>query len=287
MIGYSRSVFLVLVLASVLCVHVSPAAAQTPSNASSSATQAAASDDDAALDPAEPDYFLVNLPTTLRLPVHGSNFHLTHRFNENLRNDPFKEQLKNLFGIDEGATIGLEFRFGIMRHLEAIAARTNNNRTIQFSAKYDAVHQTSAPLSASVIASVEGQDNFSEIFAPAFGVVLSRSVANAVALYAVPMWVHNSNSAPTGIAVQNTGYVGLGVRIRFLPTAYLVGEVTPRLGGYVVGDPEYAFSIEKRVGAHVFALTFANGQGTTFAQLARGGNPGALYFGFNLTRKFF
>jgi hypothetical protein len=276
---------LLLSLTAVISLHVTPAAAQAPSDASSAATQAGASDDAAALDPAEPDYFLVNLPTTLRLPVRGSNFHLTHRFNENLRNDPFKEQLKNLFGIDEGATIGLELRFGLLPRLQAIAARTNNARTIQFSAKYDAVHQTSAPVSASVIASVEGQENFSENFSPALGLVLSRSVANAVALYAVPVWV--GNSASGAVADQNTGYVGLGVRIRFLPTAYLVGEVTPRLGGYVVGDPEYAFSIEKRVGAHVFSLTFANGQGTTFAQLARGGNPSALYFGFNLTRKFF
>jgi hypothetical protein len=37
----------------------------------------------------------------------------------------------------------------------------------------------------------------------------------------------------------------------------------------------------------VFSLTFGNGQGTSYAQLARGGNPQSLYFGFNLTRKFF
>ena len=41
---------------------------------------AAAQDDDAALQPVEPDFTLVNLPTTLRLPLHKSNFHLTHRF---------------------------------------------------------------------------------------------------------------------------------------------------------------------------------------------------------------
>ena len=41
-------------------------------------------DDDAKLRPLEPDYTLVNLPTTLPLPRHAGNFHLTHRFNENL-----------------------------------------------------------------------------------------------------------------------------------------------------------------------------------------------------------
>jgi hypothetical protein len=49
----------------------------------------------------------------------------------------------------------------------------------------------------------------------------------------------------------------------------------------------YAFAIEKRVGAHVFSLTFSNGASTTFRQIAHGGIPGGLYLGFNLTRKFF
>jgi hypothetical protein len=116
--------------------------------------------------------------------------------------------------------------------------------------------------------------------------VLARSFSSRIAFYAVPVWV--GNTAPSGASGStSTGYVGLGTRIRFLETAYLVGEVTPRIGGYAVGDPEYAFSIEKRVGAHVFSLVWGNGQGTTFGQLARGGNPDALYFGFNLTRKFF
>ena len=37
----------------------------------------------------------------------------------------------------------------------------------------------------------------------------------------------------------------------------------------------------------MFQLTFANSQGTTFAQTARGGFPNALFLGFNLARKFF
>src|SRR5262249_38545515 len=91
------------------------------------------SDDDAAAqDLAEPDFVLVNLPTTLRLPAHGGNFHLSHRFNENLRQDSFSDQVSNLFGLDQGANIGLEFRFGVMRHLEAVVQRTNLSRAIQF-----------------------------------------------------------------------------------------------------------------------------------------------------------
>jgi hypothetical protein len=243
-------------------------------------------DDDARLRPMEPDYSLVNLPTTLPLPAHAGNFHLTHRFNENLRHDDFSEQLQNLFGLDQGANIGLEFRYGIMRRLEAIVQRTSISRTIQFSGKYDGWRQSaSMPLSISAVVSVEGDNNFRQHYAPAVGAVLSRTIAQHLAVYVMPMWVHDT--APATLDTQDSGIIGVGARVRIRPTTYVIGEVTPRVGGYVIRDPEYGFGIEKRVGAHVFALTFTNNPGTTFRQIALGGNPATLNLGFNLTRKFF
>jgi hypothetical protein len=243
-------------------------------------------DDDGALDPIEPDFALVNLPTTLRLPRNGGNFHLTHRFNENLRTDSFSTQAQNLFGLDNGANIGLEFRWGVMRHLQAIVQRTSISRDIQFSGKYDAVHQSaSRPVSVSGIVAVEGDNNFRGHYSPSLGFVVSRKVATTVALYATPFWVHNTTAE--GTPTQDTGFLGLGARVRVSPTVYLMGEVSPRLGGYVIRDPEYGFALEKRVGAHVFSLTFTNNPGTTFRQLSLGGNPDTLNLGFNLTRKFF
>src|SRR5262245_34789871 len=50
---------------------------------------AQATDDAAALDLAETDFSVVNLPTTLRLPAGKSDFHLTHRFGGNLRSGSF------------------------------------------------------------------------------------------------------------------------------------------------------------------------------------------------------
>jgi len=264
-------------------------ATSSSSSSSSSSTAAAAqssSDDDATLRPLEPDFTVVNLPTTLPLPRFGGNFHLTHRFNQNLRRAPFDEQLSNLFGLDQGATIQFEYRFGIMRHLQAIAARTNNGKTFQFSGKYDAFHQSaSTPAGLSAIVSIEGEDNFRRDYAPALGVVVSRTLGNVAAVYATPFWVHNTLSG-TGVS-RDTGFLGLGARVRVRPTVYVVGEVSPRVGGFVAGDPLYAFAIEKRVGAHVFSLTFANAAATTYAQIARGGIPESLFFGFNLARKFY
>ena len=266
-----------------------PAYAQAPSSASSAiaaAAQPSSDDDDGTLRPLEPDFTVVNLPTTLPLPRFKGNFHLTHRFNQNLADASFDEMLSNLFGMDQGATIQFEYRFGVMKHLQAIAARTNNGKTFQFSAKYDAFHESaSTPIGLSGIVSIEGQDNFQRDYIPALGLVVSRTLGNVVALYAAPFWAHNTLSGSG--TTRDTGFVGLGARLRIRPTVYVVGEVSPRVGGFTPGDAQYAFAIEKRVGAHVFSLAFANSAATTFGQIAGGGFPDALFFGFNLARKFY
>ena len=247
-------------------------------------------DDDAALQPAEPDYRVINLPTTLRLPNHKSNFELTHRFNGNLRNGDFGDQASSLFGIDQGATIGFEYRFAPIRHVEVAFYRENYDKTIQMYGKWDVLHQTkSNPISVSPLLSFEGGNNFRDRYAQSVGVSLSRQIDDKAAVYAVPMFVHNVTplaSQITGIE-DNTFYVGLGGRVRIRPTVYISAEVSPRLAGLASNTAEYGFAIEKRAGAHIFQLNFSNSELSTFAQTGAGGLPGSLFLGFNLTRQFF
>jgi hypothetical protein len=235
--------------------------------------------------PTEPDFALINLPTTLSLPRYKGNFRLTHRFQGNLRGQSFSQQASNLFGLDNGAAIGFEFRFALANHLQAAVYRTNIDKTVQFHGKYDAIAQTvSMPFSISALASVEGRDNFQESRAPAFGAVVSRKIGEVAALYAVPMWVHNTAGGSNG---SHTSLVGLGGRLRIRPRLYLVGEVSPRFEGYKSGQTEYGFALEGRAGGHVFQLNVSNAIGTTFAQTARGGFSDTLYLGFNIARKFY
>jgi hypothetical protein len=242
--------------------------------------------DDGELVRAEPDFRVLNLPSTLRLPVHGSNFELTHRFNGNLRRGSFSEQAGNLFGLDEGAAVGFEYRFGVVRHLQAAVYRTAIDKTFQFYGKYDAVRQSDGvPVSLSALVSVEGADNFQQRYAPALGLVVSRMAGDRLAAYATPVWVHNT-AAILNID-RSTFFVGIGGRVRVSSTVYLVGEVAPRAGGYSPDQAAYGFALEKRAGGHLFQLNFNNGQGTTFGQLARGGFSNSLFLGFNLARKFF
>ena len=250
----------------------------------------AQADDDAALQPAEPDYRLVNLPTTLRLPEDKSSVELTHRFNGNLRNGSLGDQASNLFGIDEGATIGFEYRFAPARHVEVAVYRENYDRTIQLYGKWDAVHQrTGLPVSISGLLSVEGGNNFRQRYAQSLGATISRQFDDRAALYVVPMWVHNVTplvSATTGVN-DSTFYAGLGGRLRVRPTVYVTAEVSPRLAGAAPNTAEYGVAIEKRAGAHVFQLNVSNSELSTFAQTGAGGLPQSLFMGFNLTRKFY
>ena len=236
--------------------------------------------------PAEPDFRVLNLPSTLRMPLHGSNFELTHRFNGNLRRDSFGADAGNLFGLDQGAAVGFEYRFGLTRHVQASAYRTGFDKALQFSAQYDVARQRGQfPISVSALASIEGADNFQERYSPALGLIVSRIFGRNLAVYATPLWVHNTAALLN--VDRDTLFAGLGGRVRLRATVYVVGEVAPRLAGYQPGTPAFGFGLEKRVGGHLFQINFNNGQGTTFAQLARGGSPKSLYLGFNLARKFF
>lgn len=253
---------------------------------------------------AEPDFALVNLPTTLRLPKHTLNFRLTHRFLGNLRQHSFGDNLDDLFGLDNGAIIGIEIRFAPVSHVQTIVYRNSLDKTLQFTAQIDAVRQGGRmPVSFSPIIAIEGTNNFRSGSSssdadehdhgtgagghrsPAAGAVLSRTFGSRLAVYAMPMWVGHTLHASTGN--RDTFFVGLGARLRFRSKAYLVGEISPRVNGYKPGQTEFAFGIERRAGGHMFLLTFTNSLSSTFAQVARGGFPDTIYMGFNLGRKFF
>lgn len=251
---------------------------------------AQAADDDAALQPAEPDYRVINLATTLRLPLYKSSFELTHRFNGNLRHGDLGDQASSLFGIDEGAVVGFEYRFAPIRRVQIVAYRTGFDRTIQFYAKWDVLHQGAGmPVSVSPMLSIEGSNNFRDRYAPSVGATISRQIDDVAAVYLVPMWSNNVSPLLNQLLgdKRNTFYLGIGGRLRIRPTVYLSAEVSPRLAGFAPNTAEYGFAIEKRAGAHVFQLNFTNSSLTTFAQTAAGGQVEDLQMGFNLTRKFF
>jgi hypothetical protein len=254
--------------------------------------------------PAETDLTLVNLPTTLSLKRHHGYFRLTHRFARDLRRGDFGGLASDLFSLDNGAVIGLEYRYAITGTLHAGVTRSLLSKTIQTFAKWDAVRQGDRrPISISILGSYEGVNNLRQHHQPGVSVTVSRTFGDAIALYATPAFVsgthavdiitgHEDHIHGTGLEEDenskyaSTWFTGIGARLRFAETGYVVGEYTPRLHGYDPNRGVWGLAIEKRTGGHSLQLNLTNSFATTLGQLARGGSPHDVYLGFNITRKF-
>ena len=267
--------------------------------------------DAAAPPPAPPEVELnvINLPTTKSLSRHGSSFRLTHRFARDMRRGDFGQLAEDLFALDNGAIIGLEYRFGITSDLQAGVHRSILSRTIQMFGRYDRWRQNEQmPVSISLIGSIEGLDNFTEHYQPAIAASISRAFGTALVLYTVPMYVghtaaadfvegHDEHSHDVGgepvvpVVDEHAGHddtfmLGLGGRLRLRPSVFVAGEVSPRLAGYDPLRATWGFALEKKTEGHTMQINFTNSWGTTFGQLARVGSAHDIYLGFNITRRF-
>ena len=265
-----------------------PAAGTTPATPSMPPATTAAQDDDPDRDPNDnqPDFYVATLNTNLPLPKGKMNFRLTHRFLRPLGEGDFGDLAGRLFGLDGGAIIGLDFKYGVARNLNVGIYRTSD-KTIQLSAQFNAIRDGNGPFGLSVVANVDGTDNFSEEFSPGLAIVLSRELGGRGAIYLQPSFVNNTRFAPIGDE-DYTVMAGVGARLRLGRNSYVFAEGSPRVAGFKQGVTHASFGFEQRYGGHVFQLNVSNGFGTTLAQVARGGTPGDnWYLGFNLARKFF
>jgi hypothetical protein len=256
--------------------------------------------------PVEVELNVINVPTTLPLKRNGHYFRLTHRFARDLRRGDFGSLVEDLFSLDNGAILGLEYRYGITGNLHAGVHRSILSKTIQLFGRYDAWQQEGPmPVSLSIIGSVEGLNNMRDNHQPAAAATISRTVAGRLAVHVTPTFVGNTRAADfltghddhdhdhgTGEEAdehaghEHTMFVALGGRLRVRPSVFLAGEFTPRLAGHDPGRGTWGLALEKRTGGHTFQINFTNSFGTTFGQLARGGSDHDVYLGFNVIRLF-
>ncbi|HSK09617.1 MAG TPA: DUF5777 family beta-barrel protein [Vicinamibacterales bacterium] len=246
----------------------------------------------------QPDFTVVNLPTTLGLPPAGIAFRVTHRFTRPLGQGSFADSLSDLFGLDSSAQVGLELRFGLPAGLQAGIYRTND-KTIDLFAHYGLLRPSDdRVVSIALTASVEGADNFKDDHAPSVGAVVGVRVGQVLALYLQPAWVGNTRTALSDAPGDDdsTFLLGLGGRLLVRRGLYLVAEAAPRLAGFKGGSAVagsggtvLAFGVEKQVGGHVFQVNVSNGFATMPAKLARGtaGGETEWYLGFTISRKFY
>jgi uncharacterized beta barrel domain-containing protein DUF5777 len=258
----------------------------------------------------ELDETVVNVPTTMPLKRHRSYFKITHRFARDLRRGSFGQLAEDAFSLDNGAIIGLEYRFAVTSNLQAGVHRSILGKTIETFGKWD-LHQQSdgGAFGVAVQASIEGQNNLHLDPQPGLSVTFSHLQGNWLALYASPTYVHNAHTATLqaehaghshggdseadpdaadipGVNSDDTTFIGLGMRARVRETVSVVAEVSPRLTGYRPDRAAWNLGIEKLTRGHVLQLNFGNNFDSTTGMVARGGSKHDVYMGFNLSRKF-
>ena len=264
-----------------------PQVAQAPATAPPVVEQVDRGEPDLPFVPAEPDFTLIALPTTLRLPAGRWGFRVGHRFTRDLGQGDFGDLASDFFGFDSGAIVGLEVRYGLMPGAQLALLRTSD-RTIQFLGQLSILQQSdSRPFALDGIAAVQGFDNFTESYTGTFGANLSHRFAERGAVYAQPLFI--VNPLPESATAADSSFIlGLGARVRVTTSMYLVGEFAPRLSGADTGDHHAAFAIESRKGGHSFQINFSNNWAMTLGQVARSyGSGGHWHLGFNITRKFY
>lgn len=272
------------------------------------------------------EYHIVNVPTTKPVPRHSLNVHFTHRFQESFR--PVEGTAKDLFGLDSVAVSALGFTYGITDRLYASVYRSPLCRkgvckTIEIGLGYHLLDEAGrSPISLSTYASIEGDDNFQKNYTYNIQAMVGRSLTKYVNLFFSPALHINSNGQgrfnihpdesldprATGLRLgQHTGSFGFGLNGRIRPTVSLLFDYTPRVGfkmGQIIpvidrntqeltgfkNDSEAAigFGVEKRIGRHVFSLTFSNTQATTTARYNSSNAalpPSKFAIGFNLFRR--
>lgn len=233
---------------------------------------------------------------------------------------------KDLLGLDSSAVSSFGMTYGITDRLYANVYRSplcqpGLCKTIEMGLGYHLLDEAGrSPIALSAYASVEGDYNFTERYTYNFQAMIGRSMTRYVNLFFSPALHLNSNgndrfkgflaSQPLVMNLRlgrNTGSFGFGLNGRIRPTTSLLFEYTPRIGfemGQIVPDfdtatgqlngfknkseAEIAFGVEKRIGRHVFSLTFSNTQATTTARYNSSNQalpPNKFSIGFNLFRR--
>jgi hypothetical protein len=254
----------------------------------------------------EVDQTLVNLQTTMPLERHHSYFRLTHRFARDLRQGDVGDLASDLFSLDNGAVIALEYRFAVTSRLQAGVHRSILGKTIVGFGRYDVWRQIDGrPFSVSGGLSYEGQNNLKQDYQPGAWATVSYTPGRFLALYASPTYVHNAhtltlrleheghthdvpgqdNDAEHSNAID-TFYVGTGLRTTLTPRMSFVAEIVPRVSGYKPAVADWNVGVEGRTHRHVFQLNFGNSFNTTPGQIARGGAGREVFMGFNISRTF-
>jgi hypothetical protein len=273
-------------------------AAPTTAVASTTAAPAATASSEIHVDPfaREGAFFgmhVVNLPNGKPMKKHGVDFFIQHRFSQAVS----VAGLGGAFGFDSSATVAYGIRYGLFDRLSVSFARTNLNKTIEFSSTASIVRQSaSSPVTFAVRGGVEGKSNFHEQHSPFLQPIVTRTFKDRVSFTAVPTFAFNTRDESLsflpddlrfGEEHNNTVALGLGAGVRVLKTTSVVGEYIPRLWGYqgeFKDRPGVSIGLQKSTYRHTFELLISRQTPVTTSQYAFQGDD-IFKVGFNIYRR--
>lgn len=264
-----------------------------------------------------PGWSLSTLPTTQTLEKGVFLFRIAHRWR-----GAVNEGLDQLFGLDFGAHVFINLNFPISRDIMLELARSSENATYEFAAKWRFLREKtdgSIPVSAALHAGFDWE-TLKEIFDPSdptgtkilsrsdgerfhwfAQLALSKKLHDRISVLIVPGILLNGNVnlededpiITLGYGAKLTLFRDFSIFVEGVPI--LSGEEGANvLGGRRIEGNKSVFNdtftagIERKVGGHVFHVYITNSLGLATSQYMSGGNfdffDGDFRLGFNIYR---
>jgi hypothetical protein len=228
---------------------------------------------------------LINGATPYTVPERKLEVLFTHRFQQPVNDGGTSH---NLWGLDNGADIGIGAGWGVTSHLDLTLYRDSFQEDFELAGKYLAFEQTRRlPLTLAVRAGADflRRPGIADPNRPFVQLLLARQLAPGINLLVSPSWVADTPS------LKNAFNVPLGLTFPFLGGSLLELEYIPKNRDLESSRAAWHAALSKAVGGHIFEVVLGDSRATTVDQMLGGDSAAGfrtrdLRLGFNIVRDF-
>jgi hypothetical protein len=228
---------------------------------------------------------LINGVTPYTLGARKLEVLFTHRFQQAINDG----DSHNLWGLDNGADVGIGFVWGAAPRLDLSVYRASFQEDFELAGKFMAFEQSRRiPLTMAVRAGVDhlrrpGVEDPTRPFAQ---LLLARRIAPGVNLLVSPSWardtprLRNAFNVPIGLTLPLPGEDNL-IEIEYIPANRDLDDSVDA----------WHVALSKKVGGHIFEIVLGDSRATTVDQMLGGDFAGGfrtrdVRLGFNIVRNF-
>lgn len=228
---------------------------------------------------------LINGATPYTVPARKLEVLFTHRFQQPVNDGGTSH---NLWGLDNGADLGIGAGWGVSSHLDLTLYRDSFQEDFEVAGKYLAFEQTRRlPLTLAVRAGADflRRPGIADANRPFVQLLLARQLAPGINLLASPSWVRDTPS------LRNAFNVPLGLTFPFPGGSLLELEYIPRNRDLASSRAAWHAALSKALGGHIFELVLGDSRASTVDQMLGGDSAAGfrtrdLRLGFNIVRDF-